>query len=344
MPIPVVSVIIPVYNAEKYLRTCLDSAVNQTLKDIEIILVDDGSTDSSPYIIDEYALKDSRIRAIHQQNKGGSCACNAGIACAQGEYLGFMDCDDAISPDMYETMHKAAKDYNADIVTTGYARCDENLEVIRTYYPLVQFNKVYGGEEKLSLLEESHANKLLLYAWRTIYKRKMVIDNKILFAPDIQVGFEVLFNLYALYASKRLVALKKAFYFYRDNPNSITRRRYKPYLEKSLETQYEKKVEFYKKHNILDRCSKGLYKSASFNLLPMLLSNAFAKNASEKARLKNVKSIINSRMIAESLNNIPFINRNLPQGKQFIIMASKLKFYGLLRLFYLYKHGIRFNK
>ena len=111
---PKISVIVPVYNVEKYLRKCIDSLTNQTLKDIEIILVNDGSTDNSGSIIDEYAKQDKRVIAIHKENGGQSSARNMGLDIAKGKYVGFIDSDDWIELDMYENMYLALVKGNAD--------------------------------------------------------------------------------------------------------------------------------------------------------------------------------------------------------------------------------------
>ena len=114
-----ISVIIPVYNVEPYLRKCLDSVVNQTYKDLEILIIDDGSTDGSGAICDEYGNIDSRIRVFHTENKGLSCARNLGLDEAQGEWIGFVDSDDWIEPDMYEVLIDRAQETGADVVECG---------------------------------------------------------------------------------------------------------------------------------------------------------------------------------------------------------------------------------
>ncbi len=114
-----ISIIVPVYNVEKYLRKCIDSIVNQTYKNLEIILVDDGSTDDSGKICDEFAEKDGRIKVIHKENGGLSSARNAGLEIAAGKYLGFVDSDDYIAQDMYESMYAAINEFDADIACCG---------------------------------------------------------------------------------------------------------------------------------------------------------------------------------------------------------------------------------
>ena len=115
-----ISVIVPVFNAEKYLKMCLNSLVSQTLKNIEIICIDDGSTDNSLAILDKFKSKDDRIKIIKQKNYGVSMARNNGISEAQGEYIGFVDADDWVDKDFFEKLYNAAQKYNADIATAGY--------------------------------------------------------------------------------------------------------------------------------------------------------------------------------------------------------------------------------
>ena len=115
-----ISVIVPVYNVEPYLRKCLDSIVNQTYRDFEILIIDDGSTDGSGRICDEYAEKDSRIKVFHTENRGLSCARNLGLAEAKGEWIGFVDSDDWIEPDMYEVLIRRAEETGADVVECSH--------------------------------------------------------------------------------------------------------------------------------------------------------------------------------------------------------------------------------
>ena len=124
---PKVSVIIPVYNVELYLRICLESVLKQNLKEIEIICVDDGSTDKSLDILLEYAAKDNRITVLKQENLYAGVARNAGLAVARGEYLSFLDSDDFFEPDMHEEMYKKAKEDGSDVVVCGYWLYNQNL-------------------------------------------------------------------------------------------------------------------------------------------------------------------------------------------------------------------------
>ena len=126
---PKVSIIVPIYNVEKYLRQCLDSIVNQTLKDIEIILVDDGSTDSCPSICDEYASKDKRIIVIHKENAGLGAAYNTGLDIAKGDYIGFVESDDFIELNMYEELYERAVQTGVDLVKCNFYDYDSQNKI-----------------------------------------------------------------------------------------------------------------------------------------------------------------------------------------------------------------------
>ena len=115
-----ISIIIPIYNSEQYLASCLDSVINQTIRDIEIICVNDGSTDNSAKIIEEYAHKDNRVKVLHKENGGQTSSRRAGLELATSEYIGFVDSDDWIDSDMYERMLSVAEQYQTDMVSSGY--------------------------------------------------------------------------------------------------------------------------------------------------------------------------------------------------------------------------------
>jgi glycosyltransferase involved in cell wall biosynthesis len=124
---PLISIIVPVYKVEKFLSKCVDSILNQTYRNIEIILIDDGSPDNSPAICDEYAEKDNRIKVIHQRNAGLAGARNAGLAICRGEYIAFVDSDDYIEPNMMEAMLNAAVNNDCDIVRCNCATIKDGV-------------------------------------------------------------------------------------------------------------------------------------------------------------------------------------------------------------------------
>jgi glycosyltransferase involved in cell wall biosynthesis len=162
-----ISVIVPVYKTEPYLRKCLKSIIGQTYKNLEIIIVDDGSPDNCGKICDEYAALDSRIKVIHQKNSGISAARNAGLKIASGEYIGFTDSDDWLDADMFETLYNGALEYNADITICGYYFVKGNkYREVREKHTVL-----YGREDAMHhlLLDETFTN----HAWNKLCKRKL---------------------------------------------------------------------------------------------------------------------------------------------------------------------------
>lgn len=166
-----ISVIVPVYNVEKYLRKCVASIVSQTYSDLEIILVDDGSKDSSPQICDELERTDNRIKVIHKENGGLSDARNAGIDIAAGEYLAFIDSDDYIHPQMMEILYKNLKDADADLSVCDFHWIEENEQVEDC---VDNSTALFSGEDILDQIKLQ--NVITVVAWNKLYKRKL-FDN-----------------------------------------------------------------------------------------------------------------------------------------------------------------------
>lgn len=166
---PRISVIIPVYNVEPYLRRCLESVVLQTYKNLEIILVDDGSTDKSGSICDEYALNDERINVIHKKNGGLSSACNVGLAAATGDWIGWVDSDDWAEQDMFEYMLRGAEKYDADAAVCSRYEWQLNRKVFKGW----KSEEIYDGEQALrALLEDEEINN---FRWDKLWKRSFFL-------------------------------------------------------------------------------------------------------------------------------------------------------------------------
>ena len=193
------------------MRECLESVLNQTYDNIEIIVVNDGSTDNSLSIIEEYAGKSEKIIVINQENKGFSGARNAALKCATGDYVGFVDSDDRIAPNMYERMVSTAVEKDADIVACSYWDVYEinGVEKIST-----EPNSLYSADEEI----QYDTSKLLLedvFLWKRIYKKALLSDNNILFPDDIYFSEDAYFHRRALLCAKKVVYIKDALYYYR---------------------------------------------------------------------------------------------------------------------------------
>ena len=144
-----ISVIVPVYNVEKYLDHCIDSIIKQTYENLEIILVDDGSPDNCPKMCDEWAQKDSRIKVIHKKNEGVSSARNAGIDAAKGDFIGFVDGDDVIAPDFYKTLVKQSEENDADISACSFQHYNDDYSIYKHPECYIKSQKTYTSDELL---------------------------------------------------------------------------------------------------------------------------------------------------------------------------------------------------
>lgn len=207
---PKVSIIIPVYSVEQYLKRCLESVVNQTLKDIEIICVNDCSPDNSLVILQEYAQKDNRIKIIDfKENQGAAAARNVGIENATGEYLGAVDGDDWIDADFYEKLYNEAQKENADIVIADYYNViDENGKEKKYQY----LNTKKIAQSKYHLFSHCSA----------IYRRKMIIENNVKYLSVVSVDYDYPYIMQALYYAKKISIVESTFYYYFTRENSAS--------------------------------------------------------------------------------------------------------------------------
>lgn len=218
-----VSIIVPVYNSEKYLRRCLDSIIGQTLKEIEIICVNDGSTDSSPQILEEYANEDSRIKVMHKENGGAGSARKAGESLAQGQYLGYVDSDDWVEPEMYERLYKSACDNNVEIVTSGYFYEGD--------YVTVHFDMVDAGiyrDDGITCLRDSTFYRmekkgpgLSAYLFCKLFAKNLVSRLKYMVPDSITMAEDKMFLLSCILECNSAMVLKEAYYHYMINPSSV---------------------------------------------------------------------------------------------------------------------------
>ena len=205
---PKISVIVPVYNTGQYLPRCIDSILSQTFTDFELLLIDDGSTDNSGMICDEYAAKDSRIRVFHKENGGVSSARNFGLAQASGEYIGWVDSDDWIEPNMYELLLCAIEREKADI-----AYCNFQSTYTVFTMPSQTNDKVFFLKKYLNV----HVNSLC----NTLISHKLYTQNNIKFIDSDNYGEDLLITTKLYYLSTKCLHVSKILYHYTDNPTSI---------------------------------------------------------------------------------------------------------------------------
>ena len=203
----------PFPNAEKYIAKCLQSIAKQTLKEIEIIVINDGSTDKTQEIVEKFTNIDKRIKLINQTNQKQGAARNTGMKIAQGEYIGFIDSDDWIDLDYYEKLYKAAKKYNSDLALATNVRIGNGKTKKRLEIPEEKF--VVSLQDKIDISNQVKnpcpTNK--------IYKREMLLHNEITWPEGVYCE-DKLFTIQALYYANGLVSVPDIYYYYYRNPNS----------------------------------------------------------------------------------------------------------------------------
>lgn len=211
-----ISVIIPVYNTRKELARCLESICGQAYRALEIICVDDGSTDGSGEMIDEFAKQDDRIIVIHKTNSGESNARNTGLKIATGEYIAFCDCDDWIDEDMYEVLSWELEHEKIDIAAASwYKETEGSSQLIKNELPVN--NQPFGREELLKYLYMRDSYRGFACMWNKLYKRDVLQDKQgklILFREDLRLGGDVVYLAEAALNVKRAKYVDRAFYHY----------------------------------------------------------------------------------------------------------------------------------
>ena len=211
-----VSVIIPVYNTEKYLAACVESVLNQVNVSLEIILVDDGSTDSSACICDDFSEKYSNIKAIHIKNSGQAVAKNEGLKYAQGNYIALTDSDDKMEPLMLHKLVSAGYEHDADIVCCNYKQIDEQGIVSH----LESTNKLYILNHEQALVRFYSRDKIYSQCWTKIYKHKMLTDYHIE-NEHIRYDEDIIFNIKAFKAAQTTIIIDEPLYVYTYRENSV---------------------------------------------------------------------------------------------------------------------------
>lgn len=228
-----VSIIIPVYNAEKTIKRCLDSVLNQTFKSIEIICVNDGSTDDSLQVLRDYERKDNRIVVVDKENGGSNSARKAGLDVARGEYIGYVDSDDWVEASMYEELYNCMIKNDADIVCSGFIR---EGNYISEEFDSIEEGK-YGNEKKTELLDKiifnmsKHDLGISGALWSKLFKKRIMKKAQNRVPDSITIAEDKMIVLtYALYC-KSVYVVKKAWYHYVINSGSVTQKPNSNYLE-----------------------------------------------------------------------------------------------------------------
>lgn len=289
-----VSVVVPIYNTEKYLEQCLQSIVSQTLKDLEIICVNDGSTDNSLQIIERFANEDDRIKIISKENTGYGDSMNIGLKRASGEYIGIVESDDFIENDMYEKLYLCAKNNDLDIVKSNFYKysdkqgkqkhnCDETIVYDEVINPL---ERGFGKMEEMS-------------HWSCLYKHSFIAQNNICFLPTKGASFQdCSFMFIAFLYAKRVMFLKEAYLYYRiDNINSSVKSKEKVF---AIFGEYERIWQVYEKEEktetLLKICPiKYMHYFGHYWRVDSIFQYSFLMKLSDSLKLDNKKNYLDKK-------------------------------------------------
>ena len=262
MPQPKVSIIVPVYNVERYLKRCIQSLTMQSLENIEILLVDDSSTDSSLEICNELAKEDNRIHVITKPNEGAGKARNAALQIAQGEYIGFVDSDDFVNADMFKTLVEKAESCDADLVLSGVVFVDGNMfskqgDYVRKHYfdtdtPLETVQEL--KELRFGIVgarpDNPDDSQYGMSIWKNLFKTEIIKQHNLTFQSEREMLSEdALFMIDYIACIRKAVGIPDAFYHYCRNEESISKSYKKDRFEKSLVFVNEVEKRFKKDSN-----------------------------------------------------------------------------------------------
>ena len=215
---PIVSIIVPIYNAEKTLARCVDSILNQTYQDYELLLVNDGSTDSSGGLCDSYAARDQRVRVFHKENAGVSNARNLALAQARGTYLQFLDSDDWITPEATLSLVRAAEDHQCDLIISDFYRVvGERV----SHKGDIDEDSVLTREEYAAHMMENPADFYYGVLWNKLYRREIVEAHHLRMDPEISWCEDFMFNLEYIRHAQRFYALQVPIYYYVKTKGSL---------------------------------------------------------------------------------------------------------------------------
>ena len=297
-----ITIIVPVYNSEPYLPTCLNSIINQSYRDIEIICIDDGSTDNSLKILQQYAKHDNRIKIMHNKNKGVSFARNMGLDVAKGEYVLFVDSDDWVETLTCELAIRNIKKQDVDIVMWSYIREREGESKKKTIFQRDILFKDKDVQEKLhrrmigiigkELSQPENADALCT-VWGKLYKRSIISSNNIKFYDIRKIGSyeDGLFNLVYFNYVRTAIFLNEYLYHYRRNNGISITTAYNVNLNRQWEELFKIMERYIKKNNLGENYKEALYNRISLSLIPLGI-NEMNHQCSIGVKISNIKKII----------------------------------------------------
>lgn len=341
-----ISVVLPIYNVEKYLRRCLDSVVNQTYKNLEILLINDGSTDNCLKICEEYAKSDNRVKVINKKNAGLGMARNTGIDYAKGEYICFFDSDDYIELNTIEKLYKIIVSEQPEIVCYGFNKVNGEGKITEKNIPQIGKN-VFENSDVISkflpnLISENpqngKASNLNMSAWAAIYSMKLIKENDWKFVSEREIISEDVYSLLSLYKNvKKVAILEEALYYYCENDTSLTNIYRKDRYEK-IEYCYKRCVELCRKIGYPEEIELRIIYPYIGNTIAALKQIVCSSNSFEE-KIKELKKIMDNDTIQHVLKISK--NNKVNMSKKILFFCIRKKMVKLMYLLIYIKQRIK---
>lgn len=309
---PEVSIVVPIYNSAEFLPKCLNTLTNQSLKNIEIILVNDGSPDDSGVICDAFALRDKRIKVLHKENEGATSALNKGTYSATGKYIMYLDADDWIEPETCKVALSSANEHDADVVLWSYIKEFSDKSVKET--PIFDQNRVFKGKDVLWLrrriigllgpeLKSPTRTDAINAGWGKIYRRTLIVDNMVEWTDTREVGSsDVLFNIQLYKHVSCAVFIPEFFNHYNQvNPHSLTKN-YKFTLFSKYLNLFAHIEAFIKENRLSKEFEVAFRNRVAMSLINNSLSITSPNfSATKNQRIQKLQEILNNSLYRRAL-------------------------------------------
>lgn len=315
-----VSVIVAIYNVEKYLERCLESLINQRLRELEIILIDDGSTDDSPEICDKYAEKDNRIIVVHKKNQGLGMARNSGLELAKGEYVVFVDSDDFIEKNAYWEMYEAISSENAEMLITNYYEYDTKNDTIKELRTI--HNSKIAMDEQVKKIAcqmvganplDREADDIGMSVWKNMYSRKFIEENHIRFCSEREyVSEDAIFQLMIIPKMKKILLSTNCYYYYCNNERQSLSSTFRESKFEEYKKLYKKEYELLQKEEIINNGKYYIATTFLGNIRSYIKQLAVSQYTMKKKK-DLVRKIHEDIVVQEVLNWYPYEKTSFKQ-------------------------------
>ncbi len=319
---PKISVIVPVYNTEKYLRRCMESILNQTFNDFEIILIDDGSTDNSHAVCNQYAKKDSRVRVIPTNHIGVGAVRNLGLLEAKGNYIMFCDSDDYVEPKWIEELYSSAQKHPNSLVNCDYAEAvpSESLVIIKTL----------KDATKSQIIDKIHyfpmaMHGAALHLWTRIFKTEIIRCNCLEFRTDMHQGEDIVFITEYLTYCNSFYYTKNCLYFWTDNDVDTLSRAYCPHCFEDVKTV------FLARKPLIDERYRQYFYDDALERMMQCISIVFDDRNTESEREKKhyCQKIFHDSVFRETVKNAS--EKACSRKKRFVLLTGNFRLFNFLR-------------